>query len=166
MWLALFVVVAFAVTAYQAATTTTIVLVRHAEKETVTIDNPPLTAAGGQRAERLAQMFGGVSGVGRIEALYVTDTRRTQQTAMPLATRLGLSAVVMPAADVKGMAARVLHEHRGGRALIVAHSNTLPELIQKLTGQTIEPIGDDEYDNVYIVTVPTFGKSSVLRLKY
>ena len=74
------------------------------------------TADGGRRAraERLAQMFGGVRGAGRIEGIYVTDTRRTQQTAMPLATRLGLNAVIMPAADVKGMAARVLHDHRGG----------------------------------------------------
>jgi broad specificity phosphatase PhoE len=166
MWLALLVVLAFAFIGYKSATTTTVVLVRHAEKELVTIDNPPLTAVGEQRAERLAQMFGGVRGVGRVQGLYVTDTRRTQQTAMPLATRLGLNAVVMPAADVKGMAAKVLHEHRGGTALIVAHSNTLPELVQKLTGQTIQPIADDEYDNVYIVTVPTFGKSSVLRLKY
>ena len=64
------------------------------------------------------------------------------------------------------MVQRVLHEHRGGTALIVAHSNTLPEMIKLLSDVTIPPIGDDEYDNIYIVTVPTFGKVSVLRLKY
>jgi broad specificity phosphatase PhoE len=166
MWLLLLAVLAVAFVGYESATTTTVVLVRHAEKELVTIDNPPLTIAGERRAERLAQMFGNVRGVGRIEGLYVTDTRRTQQTAMPLATRLGLSAVIMPAGDVKGMVSRVLRERRGGTALIVAHSNTLPEIVQRLSGRTIPAIGDDEYDNLYIVTVPTFGKSSVLRLKY
>ena len=166
MWLLFFVLLAGAFVAYESATTTTVVLVRHAEKELVTIDNPPLTAAGERRAERLAQIFGTAKGVGRIEGLYVTDTRRTQQTIMPLATRLGLNAAIMPADDVKGMVARVLRERRGGTALIVAHSNTLPELIKRLSAVSIPPIADEEYDNIYIVTVPTFGKVSVLRLKY
>jgi hypothetical protein len=30
----------------------------------------------------------------------------------------------------------------------------------------VPAIGDDDYDNVYVVTVPTIGKASVLRLKY
>src|SRR5581483_9281913 len=83
MWLLFFLLLAAAFVAYQAATTTTIVLVRHAEKELVTIDDPPLSEAGERRAERLAQIFGDVRGPGRIEAIYVTATRRAQQTAMP-----------------------------------------------------------------------------------
>lgn len=166
MWLLFVIALAVAYFAYRSATTTTVVLVRHAEKELVTIDDPPLAAAGERRAERLAQMFGGVQGAGHIDGIYVTDARRTQQTAMPLATRLGEKPTVMPALDINGVVSRVLSEHRGGRALIVAHSNTVPEIIQKLSGVSIAPIADDEYDNVYIVTVPTFGKSSVLRLKY
>lgn len=166
MWLLFFGVLATAFVGYRSATTTTVVLVRHAEKELVTIADPPLTAAGERRAERLAAMFGDVRGTGRIDAIYVTDTRRTQQTAMPLAARLGLRATVMPSGNVGAIASSVLKEHRGGRALIVGHSNTVPEIVQKLSGVTVPPIGDDEYDNVYVVTVPTFGKSSVLRLKY
>jgi broad specificity phosphatase PhoE len=165
-WLVFVVVLAVAYLGYRSATTTTVVLVRHAEKDLVTIDDPPLTPAGEQRAERLAQMFGGVRGVGHIEGIYVTDTRRTQQTAMPLASRLGEKTTVLPAADVDAVVSRVMSEHRGGCVLIVGHSNTLPEIIQKLSGISIPEIGDDEYDNVYIVTVPTIGTSSVLRLKY
>jgi broad specificity phosphatase PhoE len=166
MWLLFFVALAFAFVAYRSATTTTVVLVRHAEKELVTIDDPPLAAGGERRAERLAQMFGDVRGAGRIEAIYVSDARRTQQTAMPLAARLGLRPTVLPAADVSGLVSHVLSEHRGGRVLIVGHSNTVPEIVQKLSGATVPAIGQDEYDTVYIVTVPTFGKSSVLRMKY
>jgi broad specificity phosphatase PhoE len=166
MWLLFFLLVAAAFGAYRSATTTTIVLVRHAEKELVTIADPPLTAAGGRRAERLAQIFGDVKGMGRLDAIYVTDARRTQQTAAPLASRLGLRPVVLPAADVEGAAKRVLRDHRGGRAIIVAHSNTVPEIVRKLSGTSVPEIGDDEYDNIYVVTVPSFGRSSVLRLKY
>ena len=166
MWLIFFLVVATAFTAYRSATTTTIVLVRHAEKELVSISDPPLSAAGERRAERLAQMFGDVKGLGRLDAVYVTDARRTQQTAGPLASRLGMRATELPAADVEGAAKRALRDHRGGRVLIVGHSNTVPQIVRKLSGMTVPEITDDEYDNVYVVTVPSFGRSSVLRLKY
>jgi broad specificity phosphatase PhoE len=166
MWLLFLLVVAAAFVSYRSATTTTVVLVRHAEKELVTIADPPLTAAGERRAERLAQMFGDVKGAGRLDAIYVTDTKRTQQTAAPLAARLGLKSNVMPAADVDAVAKKVLRDHRGGRALIVGHSNSVPAIVRKLSGMSVADIPDDEYDNLYVVTVPSFGRSSVLRLKY
>jgi broad specificity phosphatase PhoE len=166
MWLLFFVAVAIAIGAYRSATTTTVVLVRHAEKERVTIDDPPLAAAGERRAERLAQMFGDVRGAGRIDAIYVTDARRTQQTAAPLAARLGIRPTVLPASDMDAAVSSALREHRGGRALIVGHSNTVPEMVEKLSGVSVAPIAEDEYDNIYVVTVPTFGKANVLRMKY
>ncbi len=166
MWLLFFLLVAAAFVAYRAATTTTVVLVRHAEKELVTIADPPLSSDGERRAERLAQMFGDVKGAGRLDAIYVSDTKRAQQTAAALASRLGLKPTVMPAADVDAVARQVLRDHRGGRALIVGHSNTVPQIVRKLSGMSVEEIPDDEYDNVYVVTVPSFGRSSVLRLKY
>jgi len=167
MWLLFFVAVAVALFAYRSATTTTVVLVRHAEKELVTIDDPPLAPTGERRAERLAQMFGTAGGPGHIEGVYVTNTRRSQQTAAPLAARLGIRPSVLPAAtSADSVASQVLHEHRGGRALIVGHSNTVPEIVKALSGQVVPPIPDEEYDDVYVVTVPTFGRASVLRLKY
>jgi broad specificity phosphatase PhoE len=166
MWLLFIGVLAAAFVAYRSATTTTVVLVRHAEKELSTIDDPPLTAQGERRAERLAQMFGSIRGAGSINGIYVTDTRRAQQTAMPLASRLGLRPEVVSSTDVDAAARRVLSEYRGGTALVVAHSNTLPELVRKMSGLAIPAIADEEYDNVYVVTVPTVGDASVLRLKY
>jgi broad specificity phosphatase PhoE len=166
MWLLFFFVLAAAFVAYRAATTTTIVLVRHAEKEMSTISDPPLAAAGERRAERLAQMFGDVKGLGRLDAIYVTDTKRAQQTAAGLASRLGLKPIVVPGADVDDIAKRVLRDNRGGRALVVGHSNTVPAIVRKLSGMSVPEIGEDEFDNVYVVTVPSFGRSTVLRLKY
>src|SRR5579871_5976448 len=112
-----------------AATTTIVVLARPAEKVLSSIQDPPLSADGEQRAERLAQIFGRGKGVGHIDAIYVSDARRTQQTAAPLAERLGKKAIVVPAADIKGLASRVMHEHDGDTVLVIGHSNTVPELI-------------------------------------
>ncbi len=64
---------------YSSATTTVVVLVRPVEKEAGTIDDPPLSPDGEQRAERLAEMLGEKTGVGRIDAIYVSDARHAQQ---------------------------------------------------------------------------------------
>ena len=149
-----------------ASTTTAVVLAMHAEKDLSSIQDPPLSAEGEQRAERLAQMFGRSKGVGRIDAIYVSDARRTQQTAAPLAERLGKQAIVVPAADTKGLVSRVMHEHEGGSVLIIGHSNTVPELIHELGDIDVPPIGDDEYDTLYVLSIPSFGQASLLRMEY
>lgn len=163
----LFVAAVVAFLIYRSATTTTVVvLARHAEKDLSSIQDPPLSAEGEQRAERLAQMFGRGKGIGHIDAIYVSDARRTQQTAAPLAERLGKQAIVVPAADIKGLVSRVMHEHEGGSVLIIGHSNTVPELIHDLGDIDVPPIADDEYDTLYVLSVPSFGHSSVLRMQY
>jgi len=160
--------VALAFGYWNSATTTTIVLVRHAEKQVGAISDAPLSPSGEVRASRLAQMFGDSEKFGRLDHIYVTNTRRTQQTAASLSQRLGLEAIVVDAkTDSKEFAHRVLKENRGGRALIVGHSNTVPEIVAALSHvESVPPIGEEEFDTLYVVTVPTIGKVSVLRLKY
>jgi broad specificity phosphatase PhoE len=160
------VVLVVAFVAYRSQTTTVVVLARHAEQELGSIQDPPLSAEGEQRAERLAQMFGRNAGVGHLDAVYVSNARRTQQTAAPLAERLGKQPVIVPATDVKGTAARIMHDHEGGTVLIVGHNNTVPALIRELSGIEVEPLAPDEYDTLYVVSIPTLGHSSVLRLEY
>jgi broad specificity phosphatase PhoE len=165
--LGLFLAAVVAFFIYRSATTTTVVvLARHAEKDLSSIQDPPLSPEGEQRAERLAQMFGRGKGAGRIDAIYVSDARRTQQTAAPLAERLGKQPIVVPAADTEGLVSRVMHEHEGGTVLIVGHSNTVPELIHDLGDIDIPPIGDDEYDTLYVLSVPSLGHASLLRMSY
>jgi|SRR5690349_5262847 broad specificity phosphatase PhoE len=153
---------------WNSATTTTIVLLRHAEKQTGAIDDAPLTPQGEQRAARLAQMFGDADRFGRVQSIYVTDTRRTQQTAAGLAQRLNLKPVVVEAkSSTSELAHRVLRENRGGLALVVGHSNTVPQLVAELAhADKVPPIGEEEFDTLYVVTVPTIGRPSVLRMKY
>jgi broad specificity phosphatase PhoE len=151
---------------YRSLSTTTYVIVRHAEKQLGTIADPPLAPEGEARAERLARMFGESVDVGAIRAIYVTDTRRTQQTAAPLAARLRLTPIVVPARDVEDAIARARNEHGGSRVLLIGHSNTIPEIVEKLTGTAIPEIPEDQYGDLYVVSVPTLGPASVLRLTY
>ena len=160
--------VAAAIAYWHTATTTTVVLVRHAEKQIGTISDAPLSPQGEIRATRLAQMFGDAEAFGRVQQIYVTDTRRTQQTAAGLAQRLGLTPVIVEARTSNAdLARRVLRENRGGLAIVVGHSNTVPQLVAQLANRDSVPaIGDEEFDTMYVVTVPTIGRASVLRLKY
>jgi broad specificity phosphatase PhoE len=153
---------------WNSATTTTIVLVRHAEKQLGTITDAPLSPQGELRATRLAQMFGDAETFGRVRRIYVTNTRRAQQTVAETAQRLGITPVVVESrSSSEDLARRVLLENRGGLALIVGHSNTVPELVAALAHvDKVPPIGEEEFDTMYVVTVPTIGKASVLRLKY
>ena len=164
---ALFVAALVTFFIYRSATTTTVVvLARHAEKDVSSIQDPPLSEEGEQRAQRLAQMFGRSKGIGKIDAIYASGARRAQQTAAPLAERLGKQVIVVPASDTKGLVSRVMHEHDGDTVLIVGHSNTAPELIHELGDIDVPPIGDDEYDTLYVLSIPSFGHASLLRMEY
>ena len=63
----------------------TIYLVRHAEKQSDSND-PPLTECGVERSESLSTLFDAVP----FDAVYSTDYKRTQSTALPTATDQGL----------------------------------------------------------------------------
>jgi broad specificity phosphatase PhoE len=165
---AVFLVLLAAFVYWHSATTTTVVLVRHAEKVIGGPSDAPLAPTGEVRAERLAQLFGDGERFGRLQNIYVTNLRRTQQTAASLGARLSLTPHIVDARISAGeLARRVLRENRGGRALIVGHSNTVPEIVAALSGRDNVPeISEEEFDTMYIVSVPTVGEAQVLRLKY
>jgi 2,3-bisphosphoglycerate-dependent phosphoglycerate mutase len=147
------------------ADSTTVVVIRHAEKETDAGGDPPLSSAGRARAELLAHMFGDTH-AGRIDAIYVSPTMRSRMTAAPLAARLGLTPVEQ-SADSAALARRVLREHTGGRTLVIGHRDTVNEIVEALSGvKHLSPIGDDEYGTMYVVSVPQIGRANVLRLTY
>jgi broad specificity phosphatase PhoE len=161
------VVVSFASWLWSTADSTTLILIRHAEKELATVADPPLSAAGEARAAQLARMFGDARSPGHIDAIYMTGTLRDRLTAEPLAIRLGLTPVVVADADPKAQVRRALHEHGGGRILLIGEGDTLPALATALSGlKNIPAVGAEEYGTMYIVTVPRIGHPNLLRLNY
>jgi phosphohistidine phosphatase SixA len=96
---------------------------------------------------RLAAALAGWFGRERPRAIYVSDFRRTRQTAAPLAARLGLTPLVYDPADTPGLVARV----RAGPqpALIVGHSNTVPEIIERLGGTRPAPLVHEDFGDIW-----------------
>jgi probable phosphoglycerate mutase len=121
-------------------------LVRHAEK-TTDKDDPALTEAGQARADALADLLTGKW----LTHIYSTDTKRTRDTAAPVAERYGLKVELYDPRDLPAMAAKL--KATPGRHLVVGHSNTTPQLTELLGGDGgTEIVEATEYDRLYWVT--------------
>ena len=122
----------------------TFYLVRHAEKQTGT--NPSLTQAGQARAERLAKILSDAG----LTHIHSTETKRTLETAAPIAALSGLPIARYGASDLPAFADTL--RALPGRHLIVGHSNTTPGLAAALGGDPGTAIDEkSEYDRLYVI---------------
>ncbi len=152
---------------FESQATTTIIFVRHAEKELGVGDNPGLSDAGRRRVAELTRQLVDADVVAGIDAIYSTPFRRTQETALPLADALNVPINSYDAADRESVLETILKEHKGKIILVVGHSDTLPELIANLgASKKVPPIDEMEYDNIYIISIPWFGKTKTIRLRF
>lgn len=144
-------------------TTTTCIVMRHAEKETVGSD-PALNADGLLRAEELKRILGNVA----VNSVYCTPFVRTRQTVQPLATDKGLKVIEYSSSKpYSQLVKEILAANRGKVVVIVGHSNTVPEILKVLSNNTYTvTIEESQFDNLFIVSRPDKLKPSVLRLKY
>lgn len=146
-----------------AGETTTVIVLRHAEKAAEPAADPDLSAAGLERARRLAALLGAT----KISAVYASDRLRTQRTAAPLAARVGLAVTVRDAKDVQGLLDDIGSRQVGRTVVVVGHSNTVPEIVRSLTrGRHAVTLADDEFDRIFVVTVTRFGPPAVTELRY
>lgn len=153
--LLLLLVLSFVVT--DNSQTTTVILVRHAEKQTGS--DPELTEEGRKRAELLARMMKDAG----IKAIYASEYKRTLHTVEPLAKQLNLDIERYHAANSQALIDRVLKAHKGDTVLIAAHSNTIPELVRILGVKVALAIPDSDYSGIYLVTVSNSSNLIVLR---
>lgn len=138
----------------------TIILLRHAEKDTAKKD-PPLTEKGRQRAERLKATLA----AWKPDLFYSTATARTMQTITPMVTVCGKQIQTYSAAE-QSTFAQALKQQAGKTIVVVGHSNTIPQLVNLLTGKdTYTDLPDDEFGRIFIVTV-THEKTSVVVKQY
>jgi len=154
---------------FQQQATTTIVFVRHADVDPAVPlkDDPPLTERGRRRAELLAEFLSDVDVVASVDAIYATTARRTQETAAPLAARLGQKLNIDDPYRVERLIRRLFRDRRGKITLVVADADVIPSLIAELHGKNPLPaFGPDDYSDLYVVTVPYYGKVKTLRFRY
>jgi broad specificity phosphatase PhoE len=139
----------------------TVFLVRHAERDSAGAD-PSLTEAGRRRAEALSALLTDAG----VTAIFSSEFKRTQETAAPLAKRLGISVTVVPGKDIDALLSKLRALPPGGRALIVGHSNTVPELGRRLTGAKVAEMPETEFDRLIVATSRKDGTGDVVTLHY
>lgn len=152
---------------FESQATTTVIFVRHAEKALVPENDPPLSLAGQRRVAELTRQLVDADVLAGVDAIYSTPYRRTQETAKPLAEALGLPIHSYNPNDNEAVLEQILKDHKGKIILVVGHSNTIPGLIADLGAHKGVPdIAENEYDNIYIISIPWFGKTKTIRMRY
>jgi broad specificity phosphatase PhoE len=144
--------------------TTVVILVRHAEKAAAPAADPPLTAAGAERAKALAVALANA----HVQAVITTELVRTRETARPLAEALGLRAEIVHSGPRPGHAKAVadaVRAHAGQTVLVVGHSNTIPAIIAALGGPTLPDICDTQYSNLFVLALRE-GKADLVVSSY
>ncbi len=146
----------------------TIYIVRHAEKETsntssqMTATDPQLSEAGKVRAIVLRDELKKK----HIEHIFSTGTIRTISTAKPLSEQIGIPVRLYNSRDSLDYFISTVKALKGN-VLIVGHSNTVDEVVNKLCGETriARDLAETEYDNLFIVKLKK-GKATFTRKKY
>jgi broad specificity phosphatase PhoE len=135
-----------------------IVVVRHAEKASTGGNNPELSVAGQKRAEALARILRD----SQITSVFVTEFKRTEQTAAPTARAAHVSPTVVPAGDTPGLVSKL--RALNGNALVVGHGNTIPDLVKALGIATPITVPEDDYTEIFLVSLTD--PPQLLRLHY
>jgi len=133
-------------------------IVRHAEKASAGDNNPDLSVQGQKRADALAHILKD----SQITSVFVTEFKRTQETAAPTARAAHVSPTLIPANDIGALVEKL--RALNGNALVVGHGNTIPDLLKALGIATPVSIPEDDYSEIFAVLVGD--APQLLRLHY
>lgn len=127
-------------------------IVRHAEKAsvpagtTMSSSNPPLTDAGKKRAEDLKEVLK----TKKIGYVFSTNTIRTTATAEPTRAYFGLTTEIYPPVPDDAFINRLKALKKN--TLIVGHSNTVDDIVNKLSGiKQLSDLPETEYNHLFII---------------
>jgi 2,3-bisphosphoglycerate-dependent phosphoglycerate mutase len=140
--------------------TTTIYVVRHAEKLTTDAkdQDPALTPEGEARANALAAYLKGK----KVDAIYSTKYKRNSLTAKPLAEANKLTATTYEAHDFEALKKQILQNNAGKTVVVVGHSNTILPIVEAFGAlKPVAEVADSKYDHIFKVTIKEDGTATV-----
>ncbi len=140
----------------------TFYLIRHAEKDRSDPEalDPELNQKGLGRAMHWAEILSEVP----LDAIYTTDFERTSMTAAPTAVKQDITVQYYDPQNID--IEQFKRENQGKNVLVVGHSNTTPEMVNKLIGEEKFTAMDDT-DNGSLFIVTLFGnRPAVSRLHF
>lgn len=145
-----------------------VVVVRHAEKDDDDKLDPSLAGNGEVRAQALAATLAGAG----LDRAIATQFRRTRDTAAPAAAAAGIDVEVREinggnaATYASDLATDLRTMPAGSTVLVVGHSNTVPGIVEALSGQAPEAMPETEYDRYTLVLLDADGGARVITSRY
>lgn len=121
-----------------------IFLSRHMEKATSGQD-PALSPCGFAQAQAFAAQLKNTP----LPWLMHTPYQRTKQTAEAFSQQ-GRQLLSYDPRQLDQLSTEL--NNKAGNVLVIGHSNTIPALVAKLTGETVAPLTEQDYGRIYILT--------------
>jgi broad specificity phosphatase PhoE len=139
---------------------TTVILVRHAERDDG-VDT--LNAIGMERAQELRRTLADAG----IDVIYASSYYRAQQTAQPLADALGLELQIYNPKKLNELVYLINAEHQGETVLVTGHSNATPMTVNELgVSPAVPNLEHHVYDQMYIVTYSEHRTPKLVQLQF
>lgn len=128
----------------------TFYFIRHAEKDRSDSENvdPELTQKGLGRAMHWAEILDNVA----LDAIYTTDYERTSMTAAPASVKQDIDVTYYNPGEVD--IEQFKETHLGQNVLVVGHSNSTPDFVNKMLGeQKYENMEDTDNGSLFVVQI-------------
>jgi len=135
-----------------------IFVVRHGEKASTGGNDPDLSLQGQKRAEALARILKD----SEITSVFVTEFKRTHETAAPTAKAAQISPTIVSGKDTGALIEKL--RALNGNALVVGHGNTIPDLLKAFGIAASVNIPEDDYSEIFVVLLGD--QPQLLRLHY
>ena len=132
-----------------------IFLSRHMEKATSGQD-PALSPCGVAQVQAFAAQLKNTP----LPWLMHTPYQRTKQTAEAFSQQ-GRQLLSYDPRQLDQLSTEL--NNKAGNVLVIGHSNTIPALVAKLTGETVAPLTEQDYGRIYILTQQ--GKQWLLKIE-
>ena len=140
--------------AYVEPAVSTYFFIRHAEKirtDSEDVD-PELSQKGLGRAMHWAEILNDVE----LDAIYSTDYERTTMTAAPTSVKKDITVQYYDPSTIDIEQFKI--DNLGKKVLVVGHSNSTPDFVNKMLGEE-EYEAMDDYDNGSLFIVQVTGKN-------
>lgn len=150
------------VAALQDSTKKLIVLVRHAEKDTMGMD-PGLSDLGKARAVRLVELFNNVP----IANVYTTHFKRSSLTVYPLAIHKEKEYEYYDSGDLDFHVENQFEKNLNENIFIVAHSNTVNKILNMvLMSDNYKPLNEKEYSKLFMISIDELFNKEVFEFDF
>ncbi|MFD0978040.1 SixA phosphatase family protein [Tropicimonas aquimaris] len=136
-----------------------IFLIRHAERDWSSSD-AGLVDAGRERAVGWAEVLSDAN----LDVIVTSEMMRTRETGALIASVLKLPTIEVPRSDHEKLLRLLKTEFSDDRVLIVGHSSTVPQIVQRLGHPMLFHIAKSDYNDLFVVEPSGQKPPSVIRL--